>query len=753
MKEHESLNTKREQIFQPDPCRTKWIGRPGGSPVSWQGKVVPAPFFRKVFNLDEVPDRAEIVICGLGYYELYLNGRKVGDHVLDPVVSHYDQAVRYVRYDVKDYLKRGVNVIGVVLGNGWYNCHTPEVWHFDKAPWRAYPKFILEMNCEDKLILSSDASWKFNTGPILFDGLRNGETYDARLELSGWLDADYDESGWANAERVHPPGGVLLEQTMPPCKIMQTLEANKHWSVPEGTVFDVGQNMAGWARIYVKGERGATVTLRYSDRLNENNRVEQSMIAKHVLVEHGQFQTDRYTLKGEGTEVWEPRFTYHGFQYVQVEIEGKAEIEKLEGRVVYTAFDKIGNLKCSNEAVNNIQKCTEWSFVGNFVGIPTDCPHREKNGWTGDAQLAAETGLFNYDTASSYAQWIDTLVETQRPSGQLPGIVPCVGWGFNWGSGPAWDSALLLIPWYIHVYTGDDAVIRKHYPAMKKYVDYCSYMADGHIVKFGLGDWGHPGMFKNREGMVDNALTDTGYYYTDAVLLAEFAKLTGRDNDHKMYSELAKEIKTAFNRKFYHGDGIYGKGEMTAMACALYQGLVDETEKAAVVRALVKAVNDCDLRPEFGILGAKYIPRALAENGQLELAYRLLTHPGSLWMHWLGQGATTFWENWYGDSSHNHIMFGDISAWFYQYLAGITPDPEYPGFSRLLLKPAPVKELDSFSAAYKLPDGDMSITWKKDNGSFTVDLFTPVNTRLHMPDGSLHELKPGTYSRSCPNPA
>lgn len=729
--------------------QSKWIGRPGGSPCNWQGKVVPTPFFRKEFALDKVPDCAEIVICGIGYYELYLNGRKVGDHVLDPVVSHYDKVVRYVRYDVKDYLKSGVNVIGVVLGNGWYNCHTPEVWHFDKAPWRAYPKFILEMNSEDGLMLFSNDSWKFRTGPIVFDGLRNGETYDARLELSGWLDADYDESGWVAAERVHPPGGELHEQIMPPCKVMQTIAAEKRWSVPAGTVFDVEQNMAGWARIYVRGERGATVTLRYSDRLDDGKCVAQSMIAKHVLVEHGQFQTDRYTLKGEGVEVWEPRFTYHGFQYVQVEIDGNAEIEKLEGRVVYTAFDKIGSFECSDEDVNKLQCCTEWSYIGNFVGIPTDCPHREKNGWTGDAQLAAETGLFNYDAASSYAQWIDALVETQRPSGQLPGIVPSTGWGFNWGSGPAWDSALLLIPWYIYVYTGDDAVIKKHYPAMKKYVDYCTYMAEGNIVKFGLGDWGHPGRVKNPDCLVDNALTDTSYYYADAVMLAKFAELTGRDADHKYYSELAMEIKQAFNRKFYRGDGVYGKGEMTAMGCALHQGLVDEPEKKAVVAALVKAVEDVDYRPEFGILGAKFIPRALAENGHIELAYKLLTHAESLWMHWLKLGATTFWENWHGESSHNHVMFGDISAWFYQYLAGITPDPERPGFTRLLLKPMPVRALDCVNVRYRLPAGEMSIQWHKLDGRFVVDIVSPVSFVLQMPDGSCHELKPGIHRKDC----
>jgi alpha-L-rhamnosidase len=725
-----------------------WIGQPGATCVSWQSKVLSSPFFRKVFTLDTVPASVNLKICGLGYYELYINGNKVGDHVLDPVVSHYDKRALYVTYDVSGHLKKGSNVIGVVLGNGWYNCHTPEVWHFDKATWRAYPKFLLLMDINDKCKLSSDDTWKFSAGPIVFDGLRNGETYDARLELDGWLEPDFDDSTWKNAVKASPPGGVLEEQTMPACKVMKTLPSVKQWDVSDETnVYDIGQNMAGWARIFVRGEQGAKVTLLYSDKLDDKGRVDQSTISQHVLVAPGEFQTDCYILKGDGIEVWEPRFTYHGFQYVQVNIEGNAKIEKLEGRVVHTAFDKIGKFECSDENVNKLQQCAEWSYIGNFVGIPTDCPHREKNGWTGDAQLAAETGLFNYDAASSYAQWIDSIVEVQRPSGELPGIVPSAGWGYNWGNGPAWDSALILIPWYVYLYAGDDSIIKKHYDAMKKYVDYCTCMADKHIVNFGLADWGHPDLFKNSGRVVDNALTDTGYYYVDASLLAKFAKLTGRAEDHKYYSELATDIKKAFNQCFYQGDGIYGKGEQTAMGCALYQGLVDESEKAAVVEALVYSVENNYEKPDFGILGAKYIPRALAENGQLELAYRILTGENSLWMHWLEQGATTFWENWRGKSSHNHIMFGDISAWFYQYLAGIIPDQDNPGFKKLLIKPYPAKELNRVYAEYRIPAGLLKVNWQKETDKFHLELEVPESTTatVILPDTASEKVGSGHH--------
>jgi alpha-L-rhamnosidase len=719
----------------------KWLGQPGVICFNWLSKVLPSPFFRKTFTIDQVADDTVLRICGLGYYELYINGQKVGDHVLDPVVTHYDKKVFYVTYNISKYLVKGVNVIGVILGNGWYNCHTPGT--FDKASWRDYPKFLLEMDINGECVLASDQSWKFSSGPVLFDGLRNGETYDARLELNRWLEPDYNDIDWERAARVPPPGGVLEEQTMPPCKVMRTLSPVMQWDIMGGTVYDIGQNMAGWVRIRVCGETGAKVTLRYGERLNESRCVDQTTIAQYVLGEPDKFQTDRYILKGDGVEVWEPRFTYHGFQYVQAKIEGNAKIEKLEGRVVHTAFEKIGKFKCSDKLINKLQNCTEWSYVSNFVGIPTDCPHREKNGWTGDAQLAAETGLFNYSSASSYAQWIDSIASVQRPSGQLPGIVPGVGWRYNWGGGPAWDSALLLIPWYIYLYTGNDSVIQKHYNAMKKYVDYCTYMADNHIVKFGLGDWCHV----DHERIVDTALTDTSYYFCNAMLMAKFAGMTRRSEDQKYYSELAAKIKESFNARFYKGNGSYAKGEQTAMGCALYQGLAEESEKNAVIEALIKSVKENGNKPDFGVLGAKYVPRVLADNGQIELAYKLITQPEFPgWVNWLNQGATTLWENWDGRNSLNHIMFGDISAWFYQYLVGIMPDPENPGFRKLLVKPQPVKALDWVNAEYHIPAGKLEISWKKNRDKFDLNITTPVETMLVMPDGPTYDLPKGQHN-------
>ncbi|MBN1557870.1 MAG: family 78 glycoside hydrolase catalytic domain [Lentisphaerae bacterium] len=715
----------------------QWIGRPGATLVNWQHDVLPAPMFRREFTAARAVRTARVRICGLGYYELRLNGEKVGDHVLDPIVTHYDRRVRYVTYDLTGRITPGANTLGVVLGNGWYNCHTSELWHFDKASWRDYPKLWLELQIERQRgaheVIVSDTDWKVGDGPIRFDGLRNGEVYDAREERPGWDRAGYDDADWEHAVIVPPPGGLLEEQTSPPCKVMDTLVPQSVNALRPGVaVYDLGQNMAGWAQLRVEGcARGTEIVLRYGERLKDNGDVDQSGIG--LFIKSGDVQTDRYIAKGGG-ETWEPRFVYHGFRYVRVEgLPGTPTLESIRGRVVRTAFAESGSFACSSKDVNALQRLTQWSYVGNFVGIPTDCPHREKNGWTGDAQLAAETGLLNYDTAGAYAQWLDTMADAQRPSGQFPGIVPSCGWGYNWGSGPAWDAAFILIPWYIYLYTGNSGPMRKHYDGMRRYLDFCAGMATDHLLSFGLGDW----CPVNTDHTPPATLTSTAYYHVFAATLAGIARITGHDRDVGVYDQLAQDIRDAFNREFYRGGGVYDRGQMTAQGCALYQGLVPDTERAAVVKTLVDALAANNAKVDFGILGAKYVPRALAEHGHAELAYRLITQPEFPgWVHWLRQGLTTLRERWDDTHSGNHIMFGDVSAWFYHYLAGIRPDPACPGFKHIILSPRPVADLRWVHATHRCPYGLIEIEWDRQDAAVHYRLDIPAGTSASfMPPG------------------
>lgn len=721
---------------------------------NWQAPARPAPYFRRAFEWDGRGE-AVVYLCGLGYYELYLNGEKVGDHVLDPVVTQYDRRARYVKYDLSSRLRKGANTFGVILGSGWYNLLTSEVWHFDKVSWNDYPKLILELEIDGKVALRTDESWKClrEAGPITFTQLRNGEFYDARKEIPGWSENSFDDSAWEKAKIIPGPGGVLTEQVMPPCRVTRTLRpARELKSRSGGIIYDIGQPVAGWARIRVRGERGAVVRLRYSELINDGeDDIDQSNISSFIL--SGETQTDRYTLKGGDEEVWEPRFVYHGFNFVEAAVEeGTAEIVALEARVVSTGFTSIGSFESSNRELTTLFEYTRRSFVGNFVGIPTDCPHREKNGWTGDASLASETGLFNFDLASPYAEWIQTIADVQRPNGQLPGIIPSGGWGFNWGSGPVWDSAFILIPYNVYLYTGDRSIIERNYGQMRQYIRFLETLADNRIIEFGLGDWCH----YDHSRIVDTKVTSTAYSYCETVTVAKCAELLGRDGDAAELRALAAEIREAFNKAFYHGGGTYAKGEPTALALALEFGLCPEKERSAVAAKLAGHMENRRCRADFGIVGAKFVPRALAANGYADTACRILTQPDFPgWVHWLSRGATGLWENWDGQASRNHIMFGDIAAWMMQYLAGIVPDEKHPGFSEVTLRPLPAAGVDRVKASHRAPSGQISVEWERDGGEFrlTARIGDGVPGRVELPDGSSRTLAAGENRFECGLPS
>ncbi len=717
--------------------RSRWIGR-YRILYSVDDAVLPAPFFRKVFPCAN-PAGVKVAVCGLGYYELFINGRKVSENVLDPIVTQYDKRVRYVIHDISDYLKEGENVIGVILGNGWYNCHTPDVWKFYNAAWRDYPKLRLEIRSAKENILFSDTSWKVSEGPIIFDGLRNGEHYDARLEPGDWLSCTYNDSAWEHAAIVSPPGGFLEEQTAAPCRITQTIEMKK---INIFDVYDASVNITGHARITVKGKAGSQVTLRYAERLTDDG--ELSTYNQDKFIKGGDFQTDKYIMKGDGVEVWEPRFTYHGFQYIHAVVDGDGEIVKIEARLVNSDFKSIGRFNCSSEMLNRLQDCTRRSYLSNFTGIPTDCPHREKNAWTGDAQLAVETGLFNFDGARSYKQWIDSFREAQRPSGQLPGIIPNAGW--NYDCGPAWDSALFVIPYNIYLFTGDLECIEKNYDLMRSYLSFCAEMNEDNIVAFGIWDYCTPDF--NWEKAAPKWITSTGCYYGCVKMFSKFAALLGKEDDRLTYAKLAADIKAAFNKKYGKCTGVLANGEMTSIGATLYWGLCEDSEKEAAVSRLaaLAVANDC--KADFGILGAKYIPRVLSDNGHADLAFRIITqeeYPG--WGYWIKKGATTLWEHWKGNSSKNHIMFGDISAWMYQYVAGITPDPENPGFRHVIIRPHPVAGMAWAEAEHFSPAGRIASAWKLSGSVFTLEIEIPpdASATVFMPDSSRHEAGSGKH--------
>lgn len=742
-------------LLRPNDWKAQWIA--ADTPKKYHD-VPASPLFRKMFSLKKPVASARAYVCGLGFHEFHLNGRKVGDAVLHPAFTKYDTRVLYTVYDITKYLAQGDNAAGVVVGTGWYNHHAQDVWNLYAAPWRDECKALvqIEISFEDgsKTTVLSDASWLCSTGPIVFDGLRNGEVYDAREEKNGWNEADYDPEDWGPVRIARHPGGVLRSQLMPPCRVKETIRPVSVKEVRPGVwVYDMGRNIAGWARLTVSGPAGTTVVMRYAEKLGPDGDIDQSNIC--TLVKTDVFQTDMYILKGTGVETYEARFTYHGFQYVQVTgLPGGATTDMLEGRVAHTDLERIGSFDCSNELLNRIQRAAIASTVGNYHGMPTDCPHREKNGWTGDAQLSAEQVLYNFEPAAAYTKWMDDFADCQRPSGALPGIVPTGGWGYNWGAGPAWDSAYVLIPWYLYLYRGDLGILSRHYDGMKKYLGFLGGLATNHIIHFGLGDWCPP--TSGAESHKSPAeLTNTAYYYADTCIVAQVASLLGKKSDARRFDTLSNKIKAAARKRYYDKKKSRLAGHsQTSIACFLYQNLVESDEREAFGAMLLDEVVACSNHVDCGILGAKYLLNMLTELGQADVAYRIVTqrdYPS--WGFWIEQGATTLWETWDGKASRNHHAFSDISAWFYKTLAGILLDPERPGFKHVIVKPWPVGDLTYAAGETLTPYGRLRSAWRKENGRFVLEVSIPANSSatVHLPTAEASTVIEGGYPADTAN--
>lgn len=695
---------------------------------------LPAPQFRKCFDVKKPIRRATVYVTGLGYYELQLNGAKVGDRLLDPAFTPYNRRVLYATYDVTEKVQQGENGLGITLGNGWYNMHTRAVWDFDRAPWRDWPvaKLNLRLEYADGSVetIVTDDSWRAAYGPLLRDSIRQGEVYDARLELPGWSKADFDASDWKPVEVATGPQGVLRAEMIDPIRITESIRPVKIAEPKPGVfVFDVGQNMAGWAQLRTTGPAGTKVTMRYSERINSDGSIFRDNIDCHQR--SVPFQTDVYILKGKGVETWEPRFVYHGFRYV--EVTGLAEsptLETITAKVVHTDFANAGSFECSDPILNRLQQMTRWAYRSNFHGYPTDCPHREKNGWMADAHLGAEQAMYNFDNTPGYLKWLNDIKDTQHPDGMLPGIVPTSGWGFHWGNGPAWDSAYVLIPWYLYLYRDDLRVLEEHYEGIRLYVDYVTSRSPEHLADFGLNDW------VPAKTDTPTVITSTAYYYVDTRILAKAAQLLGKTEDAEKYSKLADQIRKAFQKKFYEGGGRYSVKGQTTLACALYQEMCPGSERAAIADRLAEDIRANDDHLDVGVLGAKYLFHALSENGYHELAYQTAMQPtGPSYAEWVNKGSTSLWEDWRGNDSINHVFFGDISTWFYQKLAGINPDLAKPGFKKIVLRPQPLNELTWVRAEHLSQFGPVQSEWKREGDQFVWNVEIPVNTtaEVHVP--------------------
>ncbi|PSL29738.1 glycoside hydrolase family 78 protein [Chitinophaga ginsengisoli] len=731
-----------------------------GQRADWKGSWITntedttatkAPYFRKTFKLQKKVISATAYVVGVGYHIVYVNGKPVTDAVLEQAYTRYDKRLLYKVYDVTALLSKQNTItqsIAAELGNGWYNIQSHAVWGFQNAPWRKTPRLLLDLVIKytdgSSETIATDDSWKCATGPSQFNCLYTGEIYDARQEVPGWNQPGFNDASWAHALKTSSPGGTLYEQVMPSIKVIRRIKPVSVKNLGNGRyLFDMGQNFAGVATLRVKGKAGTKVTMYYGEVVKDGE-LDMKHNTEHMRSMPGElrFQTDVYYLKGSGNETFTPRFVYHGFQYVQVETDNTLplDIHSLEGLFYSTDFKEAGHFTSSDTMVNKLYAAARQSYRSNFLSIPTDCPQREKNGWTADAHVSTEVGLWNYKSAAGYRKWLDDVSDAQTADGAMPGIIPSNGWGYDIPGdeehtfGPAWGSALSFVTWYMYLYHGDTALVQKHYPAIKKYTDVVAKEAEGYLFKYGLDDW-------MSLVQTPRTFTSTAYFYTDAVLTAKMARILGNKADEATYTKLADSIRAAFNRTFFDpATGHYKDSTMTALSAAVFHDLASPEVATTAVGQLVAKVQRSNYHADFGVMGTKYVLPVLSERGYGDVAFRMLTDTGYAgWGHWIAHGATTLFEDWPGELSHNHIFFGDYCAWFYKTLAGIRPDEEAPGFKHFFLQPVFAKGLNFVKADYESRYGVIKSEWRRNGGGVRFSFEVPVGTTatVRLPAGVL----------------
>lgn len=745
-------------LMSSDNWKGKWIS--DGQDINYK----PTFYFRKDIDLNKNKKikSARAYISAAGLYELSINGLKVGDRMLDPMYTRFDKRNLYSTFDITPLLQNGANIFGVILGNGWYNHQSTAVWDFDKAHWRGRPKFIVNfrINYEDGTseTIVSDESWKIHESPIIFNSIYTAEHYDARREIEGWDMPGLNTSEWLPAVITQAPSPLIVSQQLYPIRITERLEpTNIDKKNDTCYVFSFAKNIAGIIEIRVQGDKDTRLHIKHGERLYPDGRVDISNIDVHYRPTDTSdpFQTDIFILKGGGfKETFSPKFNYKGFQYVEITSSKPIDLsqESITALELHSDVPQIGSISSSNPTLNKIWKATNNSYLSNLFGYPTDCPQREKNGWTGDSHIAIETGLYSYDAITLYEKWMNDFKDEQKTNGVLPSIVPTHGWGYDWGNGPDWTSAVAIIPWEIYLFYGDNRLLRSMYGNIKRYVDYITSISPHGTTDWGLGDWVPVKTVSNKE------LTSSLYYYKDVTILAHAAKMFGRKHDYEHYTRLAKKIRHAINKKFLNTKtGIYCSGSQTELATPLYWGVVPEKLKSKVAENLYERVKEDNFHIDTGILGAKALLHALSENGYADAAYAIATqetYPS--WGWWMVNGATTLYENWNidaeNDISMNHIMFGDINAWMYKALGGLFPDEEKAGFKHIQLRPNFVKRLDQFEAKHISPYGEIVSSWKRTDRQILYRLVIPANSSatLHLPENiegdKTMELPAGTYN-------
>jgi alpha-L-rhamnosidase len=730
-------------LLTPANWKAKWIELDGDT-----NRYSPAPHFRKEFSVSKTVASARVYVTSHGFYELHLNGKKVGDQVFTPGWTSYLKRLQYQVYDVTTLLVKGDNAVGAVLGDGWYRGTL--AWGNNWAIYGRRLGLMMQMKVTytdgTESLIVTDESWKGNNdGAIRMNDLYNGETYDATKRLTGWNLKGFNDASWKSVRTGSYSNGNLIASEGAPVRKIEEIRPVKIFRTPKGSlVVDMGQNMVGWLRLNVSGPKGTVVRLRHAE----------------VLDKYGEFYTENlrvakcelsYTLAGTGQEIYEPRFTFMGFRFVEVTgFPGELTTDNLTGVVIHSDMPVTGTYESSNALLNQLQHNIQWGQKGNFVDVPTDCPQRdERLGWTGDAQAFSRTAAFNYNVSAFFTKWLKDVSADQKPGGEVPDVIPDVlnrQDAKTAAPSAGWGDVAVIVPWTMYTVYGDKKLLETQYPGMKAWVEYIRKKAgDSFIWKGGskYGDWlfYHPPVNNHSEpdGHTEHDFIATAFYAYSTSLMAKAAKELGKSEDEKYYNDLFNKINKVFNEEYVTPTGRVGTNSQTSYVLALMFDLLPEELRGKASAFLVNDIKSRRNHLSTGFLGTPFLCHVLTSNGYTDVAYDLLlqeTYPS--WLYPVKMGATTIWERWDGQktdstfqdpgmNSFNHYAYGAIGDWMYRVSAGI--ETMEPGYRNLLIQPHPTDKINFSKASFESPYGQVASGWERKNGKVLVTVKIPANTK------------------------
>jgi alpha-L-rhamnosidase len=734
--------------------------------------VAPALFFRKAFKLEGKVKTAQLRITALGLYECQINGFLVGDSVFSPGWTDYSRRCFYQTYNVAELLAEKGNVIGTIVGDGWYSGHIG--WGGRQA-YGDKPQLIAQLEVVfgdgGTFRIETDSSWRVRSGPVVENDLLMGESYDARLELPGWEEYGYDDSSWSGVELAQDPAILLQPSYAPPVRRVGELRPISSRDLNDrlfpARQFDFGQNFCGRVRIAVKAAAGTTLTLRFGEILQADGALYTENLREARA-------TDIYVCKGGAKETWEPRFTFHGFRYVEVTGLKPEMSFDIVGVILQSDLARTGAFACSNPLLNQLQSNIVWSQRGNFLEVPTDCPQRdERLGWSGDAQIFLRTACFNMDVSVFIRKWLQDLRDAQSSSGAISAVAPRLArmdiLPMEDG-GPAYSDAVVLCPWTHYLWYGDRDILRENYAAMTRYMEFleehrCRDFIRGHpgVDPWGgYGDWLAPDGSGHVEGGTPKDLIGTAFYARIAEILSRIAGILDLPVDRERFAALRESIANAFVRRFLTSDGLLVSGTQTAYVLALHFGLLPESSRKGALAELVSDIRKRDFHLATGFVGTPYLLHVLSDHNELETAYRLLEQESfPSWLFPVKHGATTIWERWdgwtpekgmqnKGMNSFNHYAYGAVGAWMYHVMAGLDLDEAAPGFARIHFRPRPGGTVRWAEASLTVPRGRIAIRWELEPESFFCEFCIPSGSTaiFSPPQGFVCEetfFGPGTH--------